>query len=84
MGSVERQPYREERRKGVAWLLIGMANTLENINTSTWQRMLEDEDDYNSFTGREIAIIQRVEKYTRWQIRALRVLAKEMGVKHVG
>lgn len=74
----ENQPYRTERRKGLGWNLIGLANLIETLHDANL-RDIKDKYDYNSFTARELAVLLKVKKMMRWQIKALRACARSMG-----
>lgn len=74
----DNQPYRTERRKGIGWNLLGLANLLE-IAINANLRDVKDEYNYNSFTARELTILLLVKKRMRWQVKALRAVAKSMG-----
>lgn len=75
------QPYREERRRGVAFLLIGIASHLE-ITIDGYLETLEMENDYNSLTHKELHYLVRIRRYMKWQCKALRAIAKSMGVDY--
>lgn len=74
----DNQPYRKERRAGLGWNLIGTANLLETVINANLKDV-KDRYDYNSFTAKELAILLKVKKMMRWQVRALRAVAKSMG-----
>lgn len=77
----ENQPFRTERRKGVAWCLIGTANLLQTIHDANL-REFTGEYDYNLCTERERQVIEKCKRMLRWQIKAMNAVAKSMGVKN--
>lgn len=74
----ENQPYRKERRAGLGWLMIGTANLLQTVHDANLVDV-KKEYNYNSFTAKEHAALLRVKFLMRWQIKALRAVAKSMG-----
>lgn len=81
----QRQPFREERRYGVAWKMIGTANLLETIIEGNFADVTELQRtgrmDYNLYTAREQRAMEKVVKLMRWQVKALRAVARSMGHK---
>lgn len=74
----DNQPYRTERRAGLGWMLIGTANLLQTVHDANLGDA-QNRYDYNSFTARELAVLLKVKKMMRWQIKALRAVAKSTG-----
>ena len=82
IGYDQAQPYREARRKGLAWTLIGTANTLEAIADNNLRSIDKEDDDYNSFTAKEVQVLLKVRRVMYWQVKALRAVAKHcMGIE---
>lgn len=74
------QPFRDARRKGIGWQLVGTANVLQALHDSNLGEV-KDQYDYNSFNHKELEALLKVKKMLRWQIKAMRAVARSMGVK---
>lgn len=74
------QPFRDARRKGYAWTLLGTARMLQVVLDTNFEglRELARDPGYNTFTAREAKHILGARTELKMCVRRLQAVAKEL------